>query len=177
MYVFFAAASNPISKVIFGSVGIDFEKWNGGSKSFIMWKLHHYVGPLRLTGGSNCGKNVKYFSRPFYCQGGPSSNMGQYCNAGGEPLVTLLKQSTELRTRYWQLQVHWPQETYEKLWWWLFLFWALEKTYLNYDSFFIIKIRKSLSEECDSLHSNRIFLVSNSTLMSLKWLKSRFDLS
>ena len=124
MYGFFAAASNPISKVIFGSVGIDFEKWNGGSKSFIMWKLHHYVGPLRLTGGSNCGKNVKYFSRPFYCQGGPSSNMGQYCNAGGEPLVTLLKQSTELRTRYWQLQVHWPQETYEKLWWWLFLFWA-----------------------------------------------------
>ena len=80
------------------------------SKSFIMWKLHHYVGPLRLTGGSNCGKNVKYFSRPFYCQGGPSSNMGQYCNAGGEPLVTLLKQSTELRTRYWQLQVHWPQD-------------------------------------------------------------------
>ena len=103
-------------------------RWNRFGRNGLDIPKFYNVKIASLCGshftGSNCGKNVKYFSRPFYCQGGPSSNMGQYCNAGGEPLVTLLKQSTELRTRYWQLQVHWPQETYEKLWWWLFLFWA-----------------------------------------------------
>ena len=128
-----------------------------------------------FTGGSNCGKNVKYFSRPFYCQGG--SNMVQYCNAeedSGELLY-----SRELRTRYWQLQVHWPQdkkhtENFDDY----FSFEPLEKSTIIMTHFSSSRL-ENLSKECDSLllllHLQDFLLVSNSTLMSLKWPKSRFD--
>ena len=58
-------------------------RWNRFGRNGLDIPKFYNVKIASLCGshftGSNCGKNVKYFSRPFYCQGG--SNMGQYCNA------------------------------------------------------------------------------------------------